>query len=281
MATLIQYLQGVLLTKDPILPNEIKRILLKETLQSIVLDYLYNHSHYRALHFYGGSCLRVVFGLNRMSEDLDLDNQHKVDLGNLNADLTGYFYQRLDFREMTLKEQTSRSGILRLTLKFPILQEMGLSPLSEELLHLKLKISHHPQIVKIDHTPVFYYGRSFVPAHFSIETMMAAKMLACLERSFQIGQTSTTIKGRDYYDLLWLMQKQIWPLEQKLAQDGKQHYTTKSAMRAIQERVDQLRPRDLAADLFPLFEQRTFIESWIESFHTNFNHFVEPYLKKN
>jgi hypothetical protein len=148
MATLIQYLQEVLLSGDPTLPNETKRILLKEALQVIVLDYLYNHPRYRGLRFYGGSCLRVVYGLNRLSEDLDLDNQLKIDLGRLNEDLSGYFSQRLNYSDITTKEQTGRTGILRLTLKFTILQALALSPLQEEALHLKLEISHHPQIAE-------------------------------------------------------------------------------------------------------------------------------------
>ncbi len=62
MATLIQWLQNVLATKDPLLANETKRILLKEALQVFVLDYLYNHRSYRALNLYGGTCLRLVYG---------------------------------------------------------------------------------------------------------------------------------------------------------------------------------------------------------------------------
>ena len=49
MANLIQLLQNVLTTKDRLLVNETKRILLKEALQALVLDYLYNHRQYRAL----------------------------------------------------------------------------------------------------------------------------------------------------------------------------------------------------------------------------------------
>ena len=39
MATLIQILENTLALKDPLLANETKRILLKETLQALVLDY--------------------------------------------------------------------------------------------------------------------------------------------------------------------------------------------------------------------------------------------------
>ncbi len=168
--------------------------------------------------------------------------------------------------------------ILHVTLRLPLLQEMGLSSSPEEALHLKLEISHHQQVVVIRHTPLIYYRRSFMLTHFSLETMMAAKMLACLERSFQIGTASVAIKGNDFYDLLWFMQQRVQPLMEKLAQDGKQPYTVVTAMQALQERIRLIRSRDLAMDLLPLFEQPTFIEQWIESFHENFQEWVRYYL---
>lgn len=57
MASLIQTLQHILDSKDPLLPSETKRILLKEVLQAYVLDFIYNHPKYRRLNFYGGTCL--------------------------------------------------------------------------------------------------------------------------------------------------------------------------------------------------------------------------------
>ena len=107
---------------------------------------------------------------------------------------------------------------------------------------------------------------------------MAGKMLACLERSFQVGGSGVLIKGRDYYDLLWFMQQHIQPFEEKLAQDGDQLYNVKVAMIAIQEKVNLIRPQDLAVDLIPLFEQRSFIEAWIDAFHENFQTFIKDYL---
>jgi hypothetical protein len=75
------------------------------------------------------------------------------------------------------------------------------------LLHLEVEISQHHQVAVIKRTPVVHLGRSFLPSHFSLETMMAGKMIACLERSFQVGKTVIAIKGRDFYDLLWFMQQ--------------------------------------------------------------------------
>jgi hypothetical protein len=108
--------------------------------------------------------------------------------------------------------------------------------------------------------------------------MMAGKMLACLERSFQVGETRIAIKGRDFYDLLWFMQQRIQPLVQKLESDGTESYSVKSAMIALQERVGKIKPGDLKNDLLPLFEQRRFIESWISSFHENFDEYLQYYI---
>jgi predicted nucleotidyltransferase component of viral defense system len=279
MTTLIQNLQHILGTKDPLLPVETKRILLKEALQAYVLDFLYNHSHYRRLNFYGGTCLHIIYNLNRLSEDLDFDNSENLDLASLEDDLVGMFPNTLGYDETNAKSQRSAQGILRVTLKFPILKDLGLSAHANESLHLKVEISHHEQVAEIQHTPVFYHGRSFVPAHFSLETMMAGKMIACLERSFQRGRAGAFIKGRDFYDLLWFMQQGIRPLENKLSQDGGQAYTLRSAMLALQEKANGIRVSDLAVDLLPMFESRSFIESWLESFHANFERYAGDYLQ--
>ncbi|MFH2102637.1 MAG: nucleotidyl transferase AbiEii/AbiGii toxin family protein [Chloroflexota bacterium] len=278
MATLIQTLQQVLESKDPALLAETRRILLKEALQAIVLDYLYNHPHYRLLNFYGGTCLHVVYGLNRLSEDLDLDNGRGLDLSRLGNDLGALFQGAWGYDALTTASQHGESRILRILLKFPLLNRLGLSPHPEEALHLKLEISQHRQVAVIQNTPVFYYGHSFVPAHFSLETMMAGKILACLERSFQRGKAEVWVKGRDFYDLLWFMQQGVRPLEQKLARDGQKPYTLWTAMQALREKVAGLRTNDLATDLLPMFESRTFIEAWLEGFHTNFERFAEGYL---
>lgn len=279
MASLIQTLQHALDSSNPLLSPETKRILLKEVLQGHVLDFLYNHPRYRRLNFYGGTCLHVVYDLNRLSEDLDFDNSVGIDLATLPDDLLGLFRASLGYEPAEVKPQQGGNGILRVTLKLPVLNELGLSPYRNEALHLKVEISHHQQVAVLQNTAVFYRGRSFVPSHFSLETMMAGKMLACLERNFQHGRDGAFIKGRDYYDLLWFMQKGIHPLEEKLARDGAQPYTIQSAMLTLKAKTDSISSSDLAVDLLPMFESRTFIETWLESFHANFERYMNLYTK--
>lgn len=280
MATLIQTLQNVLAGKDPLLAVETKRIILKEVLQAYVLDYLYNHPIYRRLNFYGGTCLHVIYGLNRLSEDLDFDNSAGLDLSQLATDLPQHFQKVFGYAEASAKVQEGEGGILRVTLKFPVLNALGLSPHPSEALHLKVEVSQHKQVAVLQRTPVLIYGRSLVAAHFSLETMMAGKMLACLERNFERGRSGVQIKGRDFYDLLWFMQQRVQPLEEKLERDGGQPYTTRSAMLALQEKIAHIKTQDLAVDLLPMFESRTFIEAWLDAFHETFQRLAPGYLEE-
>jgi hypothetical protein len=108
--------------------------------------------------------------------------------------------------------------------------------------------------------------------------MMAGKILACLERNFQKGK-GAVIKGRDFYDLLWFMQQKIQPLPEKLASDGRQTYTVTTAMDLLAEKIRELKTSDLAEDLLPLFEQRIFIEGWLEGFKDNFQEYLRSYQR--
>lgn len=279
MATLTQSLMNALERRAADLPADTKRFILKEVLQAYVLDFLYNHSIYRYLNFYGGTCLHILYQLNRLSEDLDIDNSHGVKIASLQHDLENFFSKRLNYKHVTSQYQESKAGIIRITLKFPVLYELGLTLHRGEMLHLKVEISTHEQIAEIQHTPVLFHGRSFVPAHFSLETMMAGKMIACIERSFSAGKSGINFKGRDYYDLLWFMQRKTWPLEEKLAKDGKQPYSVVTAFESLAENVANISKRELSYDLIPLFEEPVFIETWLNSFHTNFHRFLKFYTK--
>jgi predicted nucleotidyltransferase component of viral defense system len=276
MATLIQSMQSILSRKDPLLASETKRVILKEVLQAYTLEFLYNHPVYRRLNFYGGTCLHLIYGLNRLSEDIDLDNSAGIDLGNLENDLLEFYRSNVGYIEVAAKTQIGEWGVRRTTLKFPILYDLGLTAYANEQLHLKVEISQHRQISIINKTPVLSYGRSFMAAHFSLETMMAGKMIACLERSFQKGN-GALVKGRDFYDLLWFMQQNVKPLAEKLVSDGQVPYTVETAMQLLDDRVEALKTSDLAVDLLPLFEQRSFIETWLESFHENYRKFRKNY----
>ena len=74
------------------------------------------------------------------------------------------------------------------------------------------------------------------------------------------------------------MQQKVHPLEEKLAKDGEKIYSSNSAFLELGGKVQEFKISDLAEDLLPLFEQRSFIEAWLEGFKENFSAYLKFYL---
>src|SRR3989344_6174307 len=56
--------------------HKYNRGLLREYLQYLILSLIFSHKIGRKLTFLGGTCLRIVYGSKRFSEDLDFDNKN-------------------------------------------------------------------------------------------------------------------------------------------------------------------------------------------------------------
>ncbi|MEI7615688.1 MAG: nucleotidyl transferase AbiEii/AbiGii toxin family protein, partial [Actinomycetota bacterium] len=73
---------------------ETRRNALKEELQYFVLNFIYHHPKYSKWIMYGGSALRIIHDLNRMSVDLDFEISHIVSekfLEELKKEVEDYF----------------------------------------------------------------------------------------------------------------------------------------------------------------------------------------------
>ena len=64
---------------------ETLRNVFKEELQFYVLNFIYHHPQYNKWVMYGGSALRIIHGLDRMSVDLDFtfDNTYMITGGDV------------------------------------------------------------------------------------------------------------------------------------------------------------------------------------------------------
>ncbi|MDO9399721.1 MAG: nucleotidyl transferase AbiEii/AbiGii toxin family protein [bacterium] len=191
-----------------------KRNLLKEYLQILVLDFIYSNEKYSPLVFYGGSCLAHCFGLQRLSEDLDfVDTKKEINLEKLAVDLEIFFKKNTDLPvEFTVQK-------FRIHLKFPILKELGLSVEPEsDILILKLEIFSDFDFCQKYQTqikPLFKFNKSILIKTFDLPTLMSTKIRALLYRKWEKknkdGKVLINVKGRDYFDLMWYLEKDIEP----------------------------------------------------------------------
>lgn len=193
-----------------------KRNLVKEYFQIMVLSFLYSKPEYQGLIFYGGSCLRHCFNLPRLSEDLDfVDIKKQVDLENLEKDIKRFFDKKLGIKIITKIQK------FRIYLKFPILYDVGLienKKSKSDFLILKIEIFKDFDFCKnyqIEIIPLFKFGYTSLIRTFDISTLMATKIGAVLFRKWEKidkkGKVLLKVKGRDYYDVMWYLAKDIEP----------------------------------------------------------------------
>lgn len=191
-----------------------KRNLLKNYLQVFILRYIYAHKKYSELVFYGGSALAHCYGLPCLSEDLDfVDISKKINLDKMAEDLKEYFEKEMD---LPIKIKIQK---FRIYLKFPILRQLDLSNNSQsDWLHLKVEIFKEFDFCKkykIEIKPLFKFNQSILIKTFDLSTLMATKIRVILyrkwEKTSKSGKILIDVKGRDYFDLMWYLQKGVSP----------------------------------------------------------------------
>ncbi|MFH0948202.1 MAG: nucleotidyl transferase AbiEii/AbiGii toxin family protein [Elusimicrobiota bacterium] len=235
-----------------------KRNIIKEYLQILVLDFIYAHPEYSDLVFYGGSCLTHCFGLPRLSEDLDfVDSEKKIDIFQLSKDLEKFFEKETELSFSTKVQK------FRIYLKFPILKELGLvSPSESDFLFLKVEIFSQFDFhrnYKTEIRPLFKFNRSILIRTFDLSTLMATKIRAILlrkwEKTDKKGKTLAKVKGRDYFDLMWYLEKGIKPNLEYL-KEFKDIEELKKELIRIVEKVDS---QSIIFDLENLIKDRNFV----------------------
>jgi len=274
-------------SKDDNLPNDLIRNRLKEYLHYFVLDFIYN-SKFKDLIFYGGSCLRILYDLPRMSEDLDFETDKDLDFKELVSALKKYFAENLNLKEkISVSKDT---GINRIFLILPIMKELGLSVHGSETLRIKIEIrpvgADYLKNIKPIFTPKFKYGKSFIIKHYDLPTLFASKLAAILSRpikGFAVGKVEEKInfKGRDFFDLSWYMEAGILPNEEMLRVNG-----LKESIGEVFDRISvfisgaELKA-GLKKDLEPLFISKSFVDNFVNNFRSRFQNLKdEKYTAK-
>lgn len=257
------------------------RIRLKEALQDEVLAFVYNHPQYRNYLFTGGTCLRKLYGLPRLSEDLDFDVPGQPDVASFVADLQEYVSKALQYRHMTTRVSGNGTSV---TLVFPILQQLGLVHSSADTPNLLLRcdIAAEPTgIYGTQVSPVSTAKTMFFVRAYDLPTLFASKLAAFLGRDYTRGSSQTQpFKGRDVFDLMWFLQKaqqQEWKLQplwpRVLALLGAD--SAVSVVRRAADKAASLDAQQVAADLQPFIET----EQALDAFSTNMHEVLPAQLK--
>ena len=72
---IVESLKKIIAQNGRLKRNDYLLNLLKEELQAHILNFIYTTKDYQELIFTGGTCLRKVYGLDRLSVDIDQDSE--------------------------------------------------------------------------------------------------------------------------------------------------------------------------------------------------------------
>lgn len=251
------------------------RSLLKEFLQVYVLNFVYlNPKYNKVFLFTGGTCLRHCFGLNRLSEDLDFDLKQEVDVIELKNSIEKYF--KTEFMYADLQISILQKG-RQLLLKFPVLKILGLANESEsDLLYVKMDLSLIMSEIYSENTTLKTVNNfNYLVTHFDLPTLMASKIVTILTRQRFLGKENVNvIKGRDYFDLLWFLEKKVVPNLERINDLLKTNYSINEVIGLISNRVKLATTTSrqfFKQDLLPFIDNPLLLDGYIESYEENYN----------
>ncbi|MDR1194917.1 MAG: nucleotidyl transferase AbiEii/AbiGii toxin family protein [Endomicrobium sp.] len=176
---------------------------LREFLQIMALKNIYDKKAFNNIAFVGGTALRIIFEINRFSEDLDFSviNKKGYDFIKITDNIAKFFQKNNIAVESSPK---TKGNIHSVFFKFPnILRDLNLAVSKNQKLSVKLEVDTNPPSGW--QTDIFPINKTYLFSitAFDLPSMFATKLHACFFRKYT--------KGRDFYDLIWYLSKKIRP----------------------------------------------------------------------
>lgn len=202
---LYQWKNILALAKADGIPSIKKKGILREYFQALFLRFLYSQKQSKNMHFIGGTSLRLIHDLDRFSEDLDFEN-HGFSTDQLKK-LFAYSAEMIQKQgielEFTFKLTVQKHW--RGFLKFGggLLKELNIVSNPQQKLTIKIDVIRPLWFVQRQVFLMNKFGISENVVSNSLETIVAQKTFALLSRK--------SPRGRDIYDIFWLISQNIKP----------------------------------------------------------------------
>ena len=248
---------------------------LREIMQEITLAALSRTDFFEKAAFYGGTALRIFYGLDRFSEDLDF-SLLKADEG---FTLEPYFSAILtEFEALGIKvrinekEKAKRSSIESAFLKTEtiwkelvledILKQTGVK--SNKPIKIKIEVDRNPPLGFQTEEKLLIRPFSFYVRCFKLPSLFAGKLHALLYRKW-----NNRVKGRDWYDLEWYIKKGI-PLDAAhfllRAQDttdwNAEIITNEQILELINHKIESVSFTNVKADVIRFIKDENVLSIW-------------------
>ncbi len=189
---------------------------LREILQEIVLCGLWRAKFFEKAAFYGGTALRVLYKLDRFSEDLDfslLKTDKSFNLASyckfVEDELNAFGFSVTVMPKQKSVESAVQSAFLKADTQSLLLQiETSKEVFSQfspnQYLRIKFEVDTVPPTSFKTETAFLLQPIPFSVRVFAPPSLHAGKMHAVLCRNWK-----DRVKGRDWYDMVWYVSRNI------------------------------------------------------------------------
>lgn len=259
------------------------RSILKEYLQILVLEYIYtSYKHKTNLIFTGGTCLRHIYNIERLSEDLDFDFLREVDTQEMAENIKRWFESKMRYNDLNISIKQRGKQIL---LKFPCLKQLNLASKSDsDFLYIKIDLEKvSGKSFNTEKTSKSVFGSNFVALHYDLPSLFTGKIVAILTRNLLKGKENREmLKGRDFYDLLWYLKKGVVLNKELLEEKLGKKIDNQELKKILNEKVAMATTKfknDFKNDLLPFISNHRFLEDYLKNYQNEFNRRYHEMIK--
>jgi predicted nucleotidyltransferase component of viral defense system len=254
---------------------------LREILQEVALLGLWRSKFFEHSAFYGGTALRILYGLDRYSEDLDFSLLKRDGAFSLGAygdalcrEISSFGFE-VGFES---RQKRHASAIDSAFLKANTYRELITIGVAEDLLRdlhpaktlkIRLEIDTDPPGGFETEAKYVLQPVPFSVRAYSLPDLFAGKLHAILCRKWK-GR----VKGRDWYDLVWFVsrhpQVRLGHLESRMRQSGdcvdEERLTSGKLQALLHRAVEDLDVEQARREVAPFIRDQAALRVWSKDF---------------
>lgn len=251
----------------------------KEIVQEITLSALSRAEFFKNAAFQGGTCLRIVHGLNRFSEDMafvlfrpNLEFKWSHFFSEIELEFKGYGLQ-LEVKDRSKAEDPVKKAFLKehsFGQVLKLVYERNRSDVC--VVNIKLEVDTNPPMGSGFETKVITFPEPFSIVVQDPPSLFAGKVHALLCREY--------IKGRDWFDFIWYTSRKteinLVALQNALIQQGPWKGTSLSidndwVREKLRDKINIINWESVKSDVRPFLRDRQLrtLDLWNKEFFLN------------
>jgi predicted nucleotidyltransferase component of viral defense system len=254
---------------------------LKEIVQEVALCGLSRGGFFNKAAFYGGTALRVFYGLDRFSEDMDfslMQSDAEFDLSRYftaieeelhSVGLEMFVEEKNKSKISSVQSAFLKGNTLKHLLKIVPAKHTPLQIPNNEILKIKFEVDTNPPEMASYENKYRLLPSPFVVRLYDKPSLFAGKLHALLCRNWK-----SRVKGRDFYDFVWYVSQNtsvnLPHLQKRMEQTGHwdsgKELTMPQLKKMLKDRFQSVDFEAAKKDVLPFVADSSKLDLWSAEF---------------